>query len=111
VFFSVPCLGLLCLAFGGAAFAQESADKYPSKPIRIIVTFPAGGPTDFVARAIAQSLQEAWGRGSWSTTGPGAGGNIGMNIVAKGAAGRLHAGAEQLRPDGHQPVRLFQLAV
>jgi len=64
------CLAFLFLAFGSAAFAQESADKYPSKPIRIIVTFPAGGPADFVARAVAQSLQEAWGRASWSTTGP-----------------------------------------
>ena len=77
------CLAMLCLAFGGAALAQESADKYPSKPIRIVVTFPAGGPTDFVARAIAQSLQEAWGQGVVVDNRPGAGGNIGMNIVAK----------------------------
>ena len=77
-------LVLLCL-LGGAAFAQESADKYPSKPIRIIVTFPAGGPADFVARAVAQSLQEAWGQGVVVDNRPGAGGNIGMNIAAKAA--------------------------
>jgi len=77
------CLAILCLAFGGAALAQESADKFPSKPIRIVVTFPAGGPTDFVARAIAQRLQEAWGQGVVVDNRPGAGGNIGMNIVAK----------------------------
>jgi tripartite-type tricarboxylate transporter receptor subunit TctC len=76
-------LALLCLAFGSAAFAQESADKYPSKPIRIIVTFPAGGPTDFVARAIGQSLSEAWGQTVVIDNRPGAGGNIGMNIAAK----------------------------
>src|SRR6478609_2168659 len=74
---------LALLTFGGAAFAQESADKYPSKPIRIIVTFPAGGPADFVARAVAQSLQEAWGQGVVVDNRPGAGGNIGMNIAAK----------------------------
>ena len=74
---------MLCLAFGSTAFAQESADKYPSKPIRIIVTFPAGGPADFVARAIGQSLQEAWGQGVVIDNRPGAGGNIGMNIAAK----------------------------
>ena len=79
------CLALLCLAFGSAAIAQESADKYPSKPIRIIVTFPAGGPADFVARAVAQSLQEAWGQGVVVDNRPGAGGNIGMNIAAKAA--------------------------
>ena len=79
------CLAFLFLAFGSAAFAQESADKYPSKPIRIIVTFPAGGPADFVARAVAQSLQEAWGQGVVVDNRPGAGGNIGMNIAAKAA--------------------------
>ena len=79
------CLVLLCLALGSGAFAQESADKYPSKPIRIIVTFPAGGPADFVARAVAQSLQEAWGQGVVVDNRPGAGGNIGMNIAAKAA--------------------------
>lgn len=79
------CLALLCLACGTAAFAQESADKYPSKPIRIIVTFPAGGPADLVARAVAQSLQEAWGQGVVVDNRPGAGGNIGMNVAAKAA--------------------------
>jgi len=77
------CLAMLCLAFGSAAFAQESAATYPSKPIRIIVTFPAGGPTDFVARAIGQSLSEAWGQAVVIDNRPGAGGNIGMNIAAK----------------------------
>ena len=78
-------LALLCLTFTGTAFAQESADKYPSKPIRIIVTFPAGGPADFVARAVAQALQDAWGQGVVVDNRPGAGGNIGMNVAAKAA--------------------------
>jgi len=80
------CFALLCLAFGGAAFAQESADKYPSKPIRLIVTFPPGGPADLVARAVAQTLQEAWGQGVVVDNRPGAGGNIGMNVAAKAPA-------------------------
>jgi tripartite-type tricarboxylate transporter receptor subunit TctC len=79
------CLAFLCFALGSAAFAQESADKYPSKPIRIIVTFPAGGPADFVARAVAQALQEAWGQPVVVDNRPGAGGNIGMNVAAKAA--------------------------
>ena len=80
------CLAVLGFAVGSvAAFAQESADKYPSKPIRIIVTFPAGGPADFVARAVAQSLQEAWGQPVVVDNRPGAGGNIGMNVAAKAA--------------------------
>ena len=76
-------LAMLCLVMGNAAFAQESASAYPSKPIRIIVTFPAGGPTDFVARAVGQSLSEAWGQPVVIENRPGAGGNIGMNVVAK----------------------------
>jgi tripartite-type tricarboxylate transporter receptor subunit TctC len=79
------CLALLCFAIGSTAFAQEDADKYPSKPIRLIVTFPPGGPADLVARAVAQSLQEAWGQGVVVDNRPGAGGNIGMNVAAKAA--------------------------
>lgn len=77
------CLAVLCLAMGGAALAQDSAATYPNKPIRIIVTFPAGGPTDFVARAVGQSLSDAWGQPVVIENRPGAGGNIGMNIAAK----------------------------
>jgi tripartite-type tricarboxylate transporter receptor subunit TctC len=80
-------LALACAAtlatWTGAANAQESAQSYPSKPIRIIVTFPAGGPTDIVARAIGQKLQEAWGQPVLIDNRPGAGGNIGMAVVAK----------------------------
>lgn len=77
------CLALLGLVFAIPASAQESAASYPSKPIKIIVTFPPGGPTDFVARAIGQSLSDAWGQAVVVDNRPGAGGNIGMNMAAK----------------------------
>jgi tripartite-type tricarboxylate transporter receptor subunit TctC len=77
------CLALSGLVFGMAASAQESAASYPSKPIRLIVTFPPGGPVDFVARQMGQSLTEAWGQSVVIDNRPGAGGNLGMNIAAK----------------------------
>ena len=68
---------------GGAsrAFAQG----YPSKTIRMIVPFPAGGPTDIVARPIAQLLGDALGQTIFIDNRGGAGGSIGADAVAKAA--------------------------
>ncbi|HVS55650.1 MAG TPA: tripartite tricarboxylate transporter substrate-binding protein, partial [Casimicrobiaceae bacterium] len=63
--------------------AAEQA--YPSKPIRLVVPFPAGGSLDVVARAIGQKLTEAWGQPVVIDNRPGAGGNIGADLVAKSA--------------------------
>jgi tripartite-type tricarboxylate transporter receptor subunit TctC len=58
---------------------------YPSKPIRLVVPFPAGGPLDVIARAIGQKLSLAWGQPVIIDNRPGAGGNIGADLVAKSA--------------------------
>ena len=63
--------------------AAEQA--YPSKPIRLVVPVPAGGSLDVVARAIGQKLTEAWGQPVVIDNRPGAGGNIGADLVAKSA--------------------------
>ena len=63
--------------------AGASAQTYPSKPIRLVVPFPAGGSLDVVARAIGQKLSEAWGQPVVIDNRPGAGGNIGADLVAK----------------------------
>jgi tripartite-type tricarboxylate transporter receptor subunit TctC len=55
----LPALVVGMLALASAALAQEPS--YPNRPIRIIVPFPAGGPSDIVARLLGQRLSEGWG--------------------------------------------------
>jgi tripartite-type tricarboxylate transporter receptor subunit TctC len=76
------CCGALLLA----VIAQISAAQtYPAKPIRIVVHFPPGGPTDLVARAVGQKLNEAWGHQVIIDNRPGAGGILGVDLVVRAA--------------------------
>ena len=70
---------VLCLLVAGSAGAQP----YPNKPVRIVAPFPPGGVADVLARAIQPGLQEALGQQVIIDNKPGAGGNIGAEIVAK----------------------------
>ena len=69
---------LLCSGFA-------SAQPYPSKPIRFIVSFPPGGSSDLIARAIAPRMSERLGQPVVVENRPGAGGMIGVDAVAKSA--------------------------
>jgi len=71
----------IALVLSAGAIAQE----YPSKPIRLIVPFGAGGGTDIIARGIAQKLFEVWGQQVIADNRPGANGTIGVDLVAKAA--------------------------
>jgi len=70
------------LAVGGAASAQT----YPTKALRMVVGFPAGGATDIVARAIGQNLSQAFSQPVLIDNRPGAASNIGADHVAKSTA-------------------------
>ncbi len=66
-----------------------SAQEFPSRIVRIVVAFPAGGPTDFVARLLADKLKSMLGQAVVVENKPGANGAIGAEYVARG------------EPDGH----------
>jgi tripartite-type tricarboxylate transporter receptor subunit TctC len=67
------------LAFAGSAAGQT----YPSKPIKMIVTFAPAGPTDVIGRVIAQKISESWGKQVVVENIAGAGGNIGVAAAAR----------------------------
>ena len=73
------------LAFTAVLPAQAQSD-FPRQPVKIVVPFPPGGPTDTVARLLAQKLQEAWGQPVLVDYKPGAGTVIGADFVAKAPA-------------------------
>ena len=68
-----------------ALAAPVSGQGYPSKPVRVIVTFPPGSTPDIVGRALASRLQEAMGQPFVVENRSGAGGNVGADAVAKAA--------------------------
>lgn len=95
---------LLATSFIAAALAQApSASDYPKQPVRMVVTFPPGGSADAVVRMLVPRLNDKLGQSVIVDNRPGAGGNIGLSLVAKsapdgytvgvGAAGALSANA------------------
>jgi len=76
-------LALASLALVGPALA---ADAYPSKPIKVIVPFPPGGPTDIMGRAVAKIIGDKLKATVVVENKPGAGGNVGTDAVAKAPA-------------------------
>ena len=77
----------LCLAIvAGTAWAPAWAQSYPSKPIKFVSNFPAGGPADYLARTTGEYLTSQYKQPVVVENKPGAGGNIGADFVAKSPA-------------------------
>ena len=74
---------LLATASGMATQAQAQAQAWPSKPIRMVIPYPPGGPTDILGRIVAQQLEGRLGQSVVVDNKPGASGMIGADIVAK----------------------------
>jgi len=70
---------VMALLFAGPILAQS----FPAKPVRVVVPYPPGGPTDIVARVLFQQVAEATGQQFLIDNRAGAGGNIGAELVAK----------------------------
>lgn len=85
--FAVTLLATSALQTAGAqtAGASAAAAGYPSKPIKIVVPFPAGGTSDVLARMLGIKFTEAWGQPVVVENRPGASGNLGADAVAKAA--------------------------
>jgi|RhiMetdeSRZDD1v2_1073273.scaffolds.fasta_scaffold106865_2 tripartite-type tricarboxylate transporter receptor subunit TctC len=84
-----PLRSMIRLAFAWAALVCAGpalAQSYPDKPVRIIVGFAAGGPTDVIARIVADKLSASLGRQFYVVNQPGAGSNTASGMVAQSAA-------------------------
>jgi tripartite-type tricarboxylate transporter receptor subunit TctC len=73
----------IVVAFALGSAGVKAEDKYPSKPVRIVVSFSAGGPTDTVARVMGAKMADLLGQQFVVENKVGAGGNIGADLVAK----------------------------
>ncbi len=80
------CLLAGAFAAGAAAIPAASAQTYPSRPLRIVVPFVAGGTTDIFARMVAQHLNETWKQPVVIDNRAGAASNIGTELVARASA-------------------------
>lgn len=77
------CAVALGVSYTCTAVAQQ---PYPTKPLKIIMSFPAGGPTDILGRLLGAKLTESWGQNVLIDNRPGGGGMIGANLAAKSPA-------------------------
>jgi tripartite-type tricarboxylate transporter receptor subunit TctC len=107
----------LILAVALAASGLAQAQNYPTKTVRLVVPLVAGGPTDLLARLIAQPLGERLGQQVIVDNRPGAGGNIGAEMVAKspadgytlfmGTSGPMSINVSIYSKIGYHPARDF----
>jgi tripartite-type tricarboxylate transporter receptor subunit TctC len=73
----------LLLAVWSLGVFQAQAQTFPSRPVKLIVTYPVGGSSDLMARIMGQKLSEAWGQPVIIESKAGAAGSIGMEFSAR----------------------------
>jgi tripartite-type tricarboxylate transporter receptor subunit TctC len=109
---------LAALTFSEIALAQDAEQPaYPSKPVRILVPFPAGGAVDIVARTVGDELTRRWGQSVVIENRPGAGGAIGSKSVAAaepdgatlliGTSATLGVVPALMKNPGYDPIKSF----
>jgi tripartite-type tricarboxylate transporter receptor subunit TctC len=114
----VTLLGALLLVSAQSTLAQDQAADYPNRPIRIIVPFPAGGPTDVLARLLSESLSTTLKQSIVvENRGGGAGGSVGAKAVAMAPGdgytllmapgGSLTVGPAVHKNIGYDPLKAF----
>src|SRR5260370_42481866 len=105
---AAPIAAAAAVAMGAAlpraALAQQ---PWPSKPITMVVPFPPGGPTDLVARVLAQQVGQQLGQTVIVDNRPGANGNIGNALVAKAAPDRSEEHTSELQSHLNLVCRLL----
>ena len=109
------CTAVLLLA--GLTCAPAAAQDYPTRPLRFIVAFAAGGASDLLARTLGQRLAERWGQQVVIDNRAGAGGVIGMQIAARapadgftllmGSSSNLAVGPALYTDLGYDPVKSY----
>jgi tripartite-type tricarboxylate transporter receptor subunit TctC len=116
----LKALSLAVAALAASAFgtAHSAPDKYPSKPVRLVVPFTPGGSTDILARLVAKQITDTFGEQCIIDNRPGAGGTIGMEIAARAAPDGYtlvmgHIGTLAVNPAlysklSYDPIRDFQ---
>lgn len=88
-----------------AVMASASTPAWPEKPLRFVVSFPAGAPGDIVARVIAPELQKELGQPVIVENKPGAGGNIGAQEVVRATDSQTDWPATRLTTEQQSPRR------
>jgi len=84
---AIRVFAAMAMSFAACGFTQVvQAQAFPTKPIKIVVTFPLGGAPDILSRLFGAKMQETWGHPVIVDNRPGAGGNIGADYVAKSPA-------------------------
>ncbi|MFZ2738936.1 MAG: tripartite tricarboxylate transporter substrate binding protein [Burkholderiaceae bacterium] len=106
--FLLPRLYLLLL---GMSLGLAQAQGFPNKPVKIVVSFTAGGTTDILAREMAQRLSVKLGQSFVVDNKPGAAGNIGTEIVARSPADGYTLLASSIGPMAVNPTLFRKLAV